>query len=427
MPTVKITESTVTRVKAPDPSGRQVLHWDSEIRGFGILCSGSTTSKSWIVQRAIGSGKQRRLTIGDAKTLPLKEARERAADALDQLRRGKDPKQKKTAEITPRKALAMYLEWKKDLRPASVTAYRYGIEKYLESWLDIPLRLITPEMVESRHREIAAEVESKHRAAAKKHVGPGGAHASFSFSGKSTANGAMRAFGILFSFIAKRVPDMPPNPVRLLSDGGWFKIKGRTGFVRAEDMPAFYKAVLALPNPIARDFILLILWTGMRRGEASSLAWGDVDLHARVIRVSAEKTKSGRPLDLPMSDLVFDLLKARADLGKDKFVFPSNGTSGHIEDPHYPLSMVKEICGIKASAHDLRRTYTTICASSDISPLALKALISHSLGSDITSGYIQFGVEDLRAPAQRVADRLKELCGIAPPMLRLIRSSASAA
>jgi integrase len=425
MPTVKITEATVTRVKAPDPSGRQVLHWDSEIRGFGILCSGTTTSKSWIVQRAIAGGKQRRLTIGDAKTLPLKEARERAAEALDQLRRGMDPKQKKTAEITPRKALAMYLEWKKDLRPASVTAYRYGIEKYLESWLDIPLCSINPAMVEIRHREIATEVESKHRAAAKKAAE--NVHASFSFSGKSTANGAMRAFGILYSFIAKRVSDMPPNPVRLLSDGGWFKIQGRTGFVRAEDLPAFYKAVLALANPVARDFILLMLWTGMRRGEASSLTWANVDLQARVIRVSAEKTKSGRPLDLPMSDFVFDLLDARATLGKDKFVFPSNGISGHIEDPHFPLSIVKEMCGIKASAHDLRRTYATIASTANISPLALKALISHSLGSDITSGYIQFGVEDLRAPAQRVADRLKELCGIAPPMLRLIRSPTRAA
>jgi hypothetical protein len=35
----------------------------------------------------------------------------------------------------------------------------------------------------------------------------------------------------------------------------------------------------------------------------------------------------------------------------------------------------------------------------------------------VTSGYVQLTVERLREPAQRVADRLKKLCGLvgAPP------------
>ena len=56
--------------------------------------------------------------------------------------------------------------------------------------------------------------------------------------------------------------------------------------------------------------------------------------------------------------------------------------------------------------HDLRRTYVTVAENTDISALALKALVNHSLGDDVTAGYVQMTVDRLRDPAQRVADRL---------------------
>jgi hypothetical protein len=42
--------------------------------------------------------------------------------------------------------------------------------------------------------------------------------------------------------------------------------------------------------------------------------------------------------------------------------------------------------------------------------LALKALVNHALG--VTAGYVTMTTERLRGPARRVADRMKELCGI---------------
>ena len=77
--------------------------------------------------------------------------------------------------------------------------------------------------------------------------------------------------------------------------------------------------------------------------------------------------------------------------------------------------MVAEATGIRVSVHDLRRTFITVAESTDISPYALKALVNHSLGNDVTSGYVQITVERLREPAQRVCDKMMELCGIKPP------------
>jgi hypothetical protein len=42
--------------------------------------------------------------------------------------------------------------------------------------------------------------------------------------------------------------------------------------------------------------------------------------------------------------------------------------------------------------------------STEMSVYALKALVNHSLGGDVTTGYVQHSTERLRVPAQRVAD-----------------------
>ena len=86
--------------------------------------------------------------------------------------------------------------------------------------------------------------------------------------------------------------------------------------------------------------------------------------------------------------------------------------TGHISEPKYPLSLVAEMTGISISAHDLRRTFITAAESTDISPLALKALVNHAVGNDVTSGYVIMTTDRLRAPAQKVADVLKKWCKV---------------
>jgi hypothetical protein len=66
------------------------------------------------------------------------------------------------------------------------------------------------------------------------------------------------------------------------------------------------------------------------------------------------------------------------------------------------------------SRRTLRRTFATVAEAADVSPLQLKAMINHAMPRDVTAGYVQLTVERLREPAQRVADRMKELCGIEP-------------
>jgi integrase len=115
-------------------------------------------------------------------------------------------------------------------------------------------------------------------------------------------------------FAAESDPDLPAHPVRALRRS-WFKVERRTRVVATDDLPKFYRGVLALPNQIARDYLLLLLFTGLRRTEAATLTWDDVNLNTKVISIPGERTKSGRKLDLP--DL---LVRRRGDAGRERFV-----------------------------------------------------------------------------------------------------------
>jgi integrase len=394
---LKLTEKAIARMAAPDPSKRQVLYWDTDLRGFAVLCSGVSNAKTFIVQRTLPNGRDRRVTVGAVNELALDKARARAEDMLDDLRRGIDPK-RKIVNATLRATLDAYLAARKVLRPASVKAYRVSAERYLSAWLDLPLRDITSDMVEDRHRAIVDEVGKGKR-----------------YKGTTTANCAMRVLRVLYNFAADRTPDLPPNPVKRLRRQ-WYAEPRRTRMVKAEELPKFYEAVQALPNPVARDYLLLVLFTGLRLGESRSLRWDDVDLKERVIRLPATSTKAKRKLDLPMSDVVRDLLVARRAIGNAGFVFSGPGKAGHLVDAQHPLALVAAASGIRVSAHDLRRTFITVAESADISPMALKALVNHGLGmKDVTEGYVQMSTERLRVPAQRICDKLKELCGITTP------------
>ena len=396
MPKLKLTMKAIERLPAPDPSGKQSLHWDTELRGFGVLCSGKTDAKTYIVQRDLPGGRTRRVTIAPTNVIDLEEARERAQVVIGDFYRGLDPKAGRRADATLRTALEEYLSARADLRPGSAANYRDSVESHLSSWADLPLRVITREMVEERLKKIADEVSKR-----------SGNH------GHAAANGAMRALRAIYNFAADRAPPsnpMPPNPVKLKKI--WLPLAPRTRSVKAEQLSAFYKAVIALPSPIARDYILILLFTGMRRREAAGLRWDEVDLKEKVIRLPAARAKAGRKLDLPMSDVVYKLLNERRKLGDATWVFPANSESGHIEEPKFPLKLVADKTGIVVSAHDLRRTYITAAESTDMSVMALKALVNHSLGKDVTEGYVQITADRLREPAQRVADRLKKLCFI---------------
>ena len=88
----------VDKLLAPDPSGQQVIYWDHELRGFGVLISGKTDTKSYIVQRRFPNRRTVRRTIGlCAEFTRIEDARREAGKFLRKIRAGIDPNIERTA------------------------------------------------------------------------------------------------------------------------------------------------------------------------------------------------------------------------------------------------------------------------------------------------------------------------------------------
>ena len=90
-------------------------------------------------------------------------------------------------------------------------------------------------------------------------------------------------------------------------------------------------------------------------------------------------------------------------------MFPGTGKHGHIVETKRFLTRVAERSGVKFTLHDLRRTFITIAESLDIPHYALKRLLNHRVGGDVTGGYIVIDAERLRAPVGRVASKIIQL------------------
>ncbi|MEJ2345532.1 MAG: tyrosine-type recombinase/integrase [Gammaproteobacteria bacterium] len=294
--------------------------------------------------------------------------------------------------------------------PKTIDGYKRFVEKYLAGWLNRPLAEITPEDVHKKHRKIAVDVATGRYAKVELANGTTYRKRRSEGDGKVTANATMRGFRAAYNRALRQHRNLPSNPC---SNIDWFIERPRKTTIADTDMPAFYQAVQALENPIHRDYLLLVLFTGLRKTSAAEIRWEHVDWDRRALHIPKPKGGEKRAFDLPLSDFLVDLLRRRQAehkkyYPKSDFVFPSNGSkTGHIRDVRMTLN------GQPMRLHDLRRKFIRVAESLNVSPYAVKLLCNHALpSSDITASYLDAELDRLHEVIQQVTDRLKTLCEI---------------
>jgi integrase len=129
----------------------------------------------------------------------------------------------------------------------------------------------------------------------------------------------------------------------------------------------------------AKDWFLVALHTGLRRGDVTNLRWSGVNFKEGFIRVTVEKTS--REATVPMSTTLRRVLlnrKARPVVSEYVLV---NG-DGH----RYPDTVIdryhkiaKAIAGVtrRFRVHDLRHSFGSVMASAGASELMLKEFFGH--------------------------------------------------
>lgn len=385
MPKVdKITKSFID--STPQTEGGQVAYWDKSLSGFAVVFG--KTAITFIVQKDI-DGKTARYTLGRFGHLTVEEAKQLAKDCLYLMSQGINPnnrdKEERKKIVTLEEVFRSYKTTRKNLSPVTFKGYEYALNKYLIDWKRQPITNIDKDMIVSRHAML-------------------GEH-----HGERTANGTMRIVRLLINH-ANAVYELDiKNPVEHLNKiKGWFPDKRRITYIKPHQLPAWWSALNEIENDTIRDFLTLLLFTGLRKGEAESLRWSDVDLNDHTITVT--QTKNGDVLTLPLSTYLFQLFQRRYQrYGDGEFVFPAKGKKGHLSEPKKGIYRIITATGIQFSCHDLRRTFLTLAESMDISAYALKRLVNHRIASDITSSYIVSNHERLRDPVERIAQHILEL------------------
>jgi hypothetical protein len=148
----KLTKKFVNSV--PFPERGQIILRDDSLPGFGLRVTPG--SKTYVVEGRV-NGVARRLTLGRHGVLTPAVARKKARRIQSMMATGKDPilerAKKKITGVTLQEVFEHYLKVR-NLKPNTVSTYRYILARCLGDWLDLPVVAITREMVERRHTDL---------------------------------------------------------------------------------------------------------------------------------------------------------------------------------------------------------------------------------------------------------------------------------
>jgi integrase len=128
-------------------------------------------------------------------------------------------------------------------------------------------------------------------------------------------------------------------PVQLLKEP-----PARKGFL---ELTKFNLLLSNLPEHL-QPLITFLYYCGVRIGEASQIEWSQVDLHAGLIRLESEQTKTSEPRIVPLPDVLIATLKKRKL--KQGLVFDKTGLRDHWDAATAAAEMPSLL------VHDLRRS-----------------------------------------------------------------------
>jgi integrase len=397
MPKLKLTKSGVDKLPyfqtLPDyPKKNQELFWDTELAGFGLRVT--RASKTYIVEKRVNR-RTVRARIGRHNQIPTDKARKMAQKLIYEMTDGKDVNARKKniqgESITLKQAFDEFLE-KRDLKERTIWDYQRAMDISFKIWKGKRIVDVTREMVSRHYTKLGDQI------------------------GKAQANQSMRFLRSLINFAAGQYengdgkPLIKDNPVSIITQTKtWYRVERRQTIIKNHDLASWFEAVDSLNGELVKDYLKVLLFTGLRRQEAMKLRWDQVDLKAKTLTIT--DTKNRNPLTLPLGAFILKLLKDRKQDATDSpFVFPGTGKTGHLVESKYQTAQVTKESGIKFCLHDLRRVFINTAESLDISSYAVKQLVNHSIGGDVTAGYMVSDPERLRKPMERIERHLLRLC-----------------
>lgn len=349
------------------------LHAVGHVAGLRLAVK-DTGAKSWVLRVTVGT-RRSELGLGGYPTVTLAQACERARQALDMIRDGRDP-------AAERRARRVTVEWTfKRCCEAYIAAHRAGWRnaKHAAQWASTLETYVYPKFGEKHVRDVTkADVLAA--------IEP-------DWSTKNETMVRVRnRIELVIAWATQR--ELRPeglNPARWRGNLDAAlprpsKVNKREHFaaVPIDGMHAFVSRLRAMPGIGAQALEFAIL-TACRTGVVRAATWDEIDLASAVWSIPASKMKAGRPHRVPLSPRALELLQALPRSEKQQLVFP-----GARDKPLSDMTLTACIrrMGVDAVPHGFRSTFADWCAERTATPAEVREMaLAHAIGDQTEAAY----------------------------------------
>jgi integrase len=358
---MKITERSIQTLELETGQNDRIF-FDDHIIGLGLRVrrvrkwNGQLSNKeplrSWIFQYRIG-GRTRRIVIGPASGLKVQKVKEIAGDLAAKVRLGGDPATEKRIKVeraahTLGALIQKYLtQHRSQLRPGSYRHIALHLETHAAPLHGLPVDAIDRKAIAERLNSIAGE------------------------SGAVSANRVRSSMSAMFGWAMKEGL-VTANPIIGTNKRAE---KSRDRVLNDAELGKVWRALAADDYG---TIVKLLILTGQRLGEIAALRWSEINFDRGVISLSGDRTKNGRPHEIPMSPTVRSLLKVRPSNGRE-LVF-GEGAGPYSGFSHRKVPLDKSINIPPWTHHDLRRSVATGMAENGVQPHIIEAVLNHVSG-----------------------------------------------
>jgi integrase len=362
---LNFTKASLLKLKAP-PKGRLYLH-DTQERGLSAYITDQGVITFFVRKRI--NGKDQRIHLGHFPDLSIDNARKKALEVKADIAQGIDPNQGKSVFKEQKAFGQMFEEYME----------RYS-KPFKKSWLSD--ERVVPSFFSHLFQRPASQISRTELIELHEKIG----HR----NGYIQANIAIKKVSAIYN----KAIEWGWEGINPTTGIKKFKAKSRQRFLRKDEMPRFFKALAEESNPVVRDYILVSLLTGARKGNVLAMRWEDI--HFSIQEWHIPETKNGEPHVIPLAASAMDILQERRENSQSPYVFPGNGNKGHFSNPKNGWKRVLDRAGISdLRIHDLRRTLGSWMAAMGATTAIIGKTLAHK-DLKTTQIYERLDIEPVR-------------------------------
>ena len=351
----------VRSVEAVEKAERDVIVWDTELKGFGLKVTPKGKRTFFLYYRTPTA--QRRPTIGSYPSLKPEKAREIARSMLADIHQGGDPSlKKKQARDRAKSGEGLLNNLFADYQKAKAGLRSMGeITRIFQR--DILPALGTMRAEDVKRSDVSKMLDK------------------LSERSPTVASNARKRLSAFYNWALPRLPDNAVNPVAGSVSAP--PPAARERVLSANELTALWKVLGDEEEPWRTALRLLIL-TGQRRGEVFDAAWSEFDLDGALWTIPAARAKNGKVHLVPLAPQVVDLLRA----------LPRNGrVFANVADAKRFVALsgcsATEVAGARWQEFDLAKNVWRLSKKRSATRKAVEVVLSpeactflHSLGSE---------------------------------------------